>query len=318
MNKAAIIKVQNDAIGWLTLLGSSRLTKEKEQEFFVWLGQSPLHQAAYLEVEQLWRRGEALEKVKIVGSKHNWQVNSWQGWALTSSFLVAVCWSLFSFMGQDTRNYHFQTVKGEQSELQLEDGSHIVLNTNSEIDVSFDGAQRLVVLRRGEVFFDVKKDKRPFDVVTQVGQVRVMGTHFAVHALAEDVQVTVIEGRVALAENVSAIESFVPRVILQADQRLTIKEAMAGAAPQAVDARSDLAWRKKQLVFKGQPLDVVVKELNRYLPRRLNLANSELGALEVTAVIQLQDPESSLATLAQSLGLTLAVADNLAELSLQK
>lgn len=304
-NQAAAAQAQEDAIQWLAVLNSPRLTEAQEKAFFEWLNQSSLHQAAYVKAEQLWQRGAVLAQVKDAPRSSHWAIPAGLGWAVACSFLAIVCWTFFSYIDLDRQHYRYQTAKGEQKEQQLEDGSRIVLNTDSRIEITFDKKQRRIELHQGEVFFDVRKDGRPFEVVTQLGVVRVLGTHFSVYRTASDVQVTVIEGQVALGTNPAMNESFTPAAVLRANQRLTMAGAMAGDPPEAVDPRSALAWRKKQLVFKGQALNQVVDELNRYLSSPVRLADPALGRVEITAVIQLDDVQLSLAALAQSLGLTL-------------
>lgn len=304
-NQAAAAQAQEDAIQWLALLNSPQLTETQEKAFFEWLNQSSLHQAAYVKAEQLWQRGAVLAQVKDAPQSSRWSIPAWQGWAVACSFLAIVCWTFFSHIDLDSQHYRYQTAKGEQKEQQLDDGSHIVLNTDSRVDITFNKKQRRIELHQGEVFFDVRKDGRPFEVVTQLGVVRVLGTHFSVYRTASDVQVTVIEGQVALGAQPSITEKFIPAAVLHANQRLTMVGAMVGDSPETVDPRSALAWRKKQLVFKGQALDLVVDELNRYLPNPVRLADPALGRMEITAVIQLNDVQSSLAALTESLGLKL-------------
>lgn len=304
-NQPGAAQAQEDAIQWLALLNSPKLTETQEKAFFDWLNQSSLHQAAYVKAEQLWQRGAVLAQVKDAPQSSRWSIPAWQGWAVACSFLVIVCWTFFSHFDLDSQHYRYQTAKGEQKEQQLDDGSLIVLNTDSHVEITFDKKQRRIELHQGEVFFDVRKDGRPFDVVTQLGVVRVMGTHFSVYRTASDVQVTVIEGQVALGAQPAMSGKFTPAAVLHANQRLTMVGAMAGDSPEAVDSRSALSWRKKQLVFKGQALNVVVDELNRYLPKPVRLADPALGHMEITAVIQLSDAQSSLVALAQSLGLKL-------------
>ncbi len=300
-------QAQEDAIEWLAVLNSPQLTDAQEQAFFNWLALSEVNQAAYVKAEQLWQRGAVLAQVDEASQASGWSLPTWQGWAVSCSVLAIACWLLFSFFTLDAQQYRYQTAKGEQREQELIDGSQILLNTDSLVEVRFDKKQRQVELHQGEVFFDIKKDGRPFDVITPAGVIRVIGTHFSVYRTALDTQVTVVEGQVALGTKPARGEQFVPVITLQANQRLTLNQAIAGDTPEAVDTRSALAWRKKQLVFKGQTLNSVVNELNRYLPKPVLLADPALAEMEITAVIQLGNPPSSLAALAHSLGLTLDV-----------
>lgn len=302
ITKSHTKRVQDEAINWLARLNSSQLSEADEQAFTQWLEASALHQAAYIKAEELWERGAVVAKLREPKRAKAVRFAPWQGWAAACSCLFAVAFILLQqFNG--THEYLYQTALGEQKELDLEDGSHLILNTNSQLRVSFNRHGRSVDLTQGEVFFDVKKDGRPFEIHTAQGTVKVLGTRFSVYQTLTDTLVTVVEGRVGLGEKSTAQDDFKPSVVLQANQRLSLQAAKSGQAAEAVNANAALAWRKKQLVFKGQNLNQVIAELGRYFPETITLAEPDLSNKEITAVIQISDIKTTLNTLALSLGL---------------
>jgi transmembrane sensor len=291
-DKFLAIEAENAAITWLATLNSSTVTSVQEQEFMQWLEASPLHQAAYIKVEQLWERGAVLSQLPETSKTTIWQFDHWgisvRGFAVACSCLLMLAVGLFSLLTK-IENFTYQTAMGEIRDIQLQDGSHIILNTNSQLSVALSRQKRTVYLTRGEVFFAVKKDGRPFEIQTQFGVVRVMGTRFSVYQSITDAMVTVAEGRVALSKTLTAEEEFVPSIMLQANERLSLLSARAGQLPEKINANAELAWRKKQLVFKGAETII--------------LGSPELGDREITAVIQLADLKTTLQTLSQSLNL---------------
>ena len=81
----------------------------------------------------------------------------------------------------------------------LADGSIIRLNTNTRITVSYDRAQRHISLHQGEIFLRVARNvERPLVVATERGEVRALGTAFAVRLKDQGISVTVTEGRVVI------------------------------------------------------------------------------------------------------------------------
>ncbi|MES2826228.1 MAG: FecR domain-containing protein [Pseudomonadota bacterium] len=297
---------ENDAIAWLTTLNSSRLTQKQEQEFMHWLESSPLHQAAYIKIEQLWERGAVLSRLSEASEKKIWQFAYWNistaGFAAVCSCFLFAAVGLFSFLTR-TDDFTYQTAIGEVRDIQLLDGSRITINTNSQLKGEFGRKKRILYLTQGEVFFDVKKDGRSFEIVTQYGVVQVVGTRFSIYQSVTDAIVTVAEGRVALSKSLKLDNEFVPAIVLQANQRLSLQNARSGRAPEMVNANAAMAWRKNQLVFKGERLSEVMVELGRYFPETIRLGTPELGEREITAVIQLSDLKTTLQTLCQSLGL---------------
>ena len=76
------------------------------------------------------------------------------------------------------------------------DGSTLTLNTGSTVSVRITGSERRVRLTRGEAFFDVAHDPaKPFVVITDHGEVRVLGTSFGVRQMPAYADVSVAEGR---------------------------------------------------------------------------------------------------------------------------
>lgn len=307
-NKNSRIKhAENEAIHWLARLNSPQFSEKDEKKFMQWLESSPLNQAAYINAEELWERGSILAQLPETPfrKKPIFQLETWQGWAFACTFIIALS-GLFLLRTDNTSTYQYETAIGEQREIQLDDGSHITLNTNSKLRVELNNKFRRTFLTKGEAFFDVKKDGRTFDVITTNGTVHVLGTHFSVYQQLTDTLVTVIEGQVALGETPNNPSEFKAITRLQANEYLHIESAKKGEAPKKINATTALAWRKKQLVFNGRNLEHVITELSRYFPQQIVLDSAELGSREITAVIPLSDVNTAVNAIAQSLKLNIS------------
>jgi ferric-dicitrate binding protein FerR (iron transport regulator) len=80
--------------------------------------------------------------------------------------------------------------------VQLDDGTDIRLHAGSILDYRLSRNERQTKLR-GEAYFKVARDEdRPFEVITDLGKVTVLGTSFNVTARANVLRVTCSEGRV--------------------------------------------------------------------------------------------------------------------------
>lgn len=295
-------QIEDTAIEWLARLSAPDLTEQQRDAFFAWLNASPLHQAAYIKAEDLWQRGIALQHLHERAATPRMRVQSQWSWALAATCLLLIG-ALFFLRAPETEYYQAQTGVGEQRELRLSDDSVLTLNTDSEVLVELQPQKRVAYLLRGEVFFSINSDpNRPFDVVTNEGVVRVLGTRFAVRATGTDAIVTVLEGKVGLSQNPPG-EEFTPSVTLTANQQLNLRDALPGSTAQQIDAAAALSWRDRQLVFRGQTLQMVVEDLNRYFPTRIEVADHTLNDLEVSAVLQLKTAETTAQSLAAALGL---------------
>ncbi len=326
--------LDDQALTWLVKLSSGRATEADEQAFFDWLHTSTAHQAAYIRAEQLWETSAILDRLPSLDRIQDVEPAPMQApprlaelpapaprstqapgfakpsklmlgnWAIAACALLAVV-ALGIFTGQPAdRHYHLVTAVGEQQEISLEDGTRLLLNSNSQLDVAYSDKHRRARLVRGEVYFDVYPNpKRPFDVETNAGMVRVLGTHFAVREHNQDAVVTVLEGRVALGQRPLAAEAFSAQVELGHNQQLSLQQARQGSQPLTINAKAALAWRDKQLVFQNQPLAKVVEELKRYFPVTIALADAGLEQQKITAVIQIGSLDDALAALCHPLKL---------------
>src|SRR5260221_262688 len=130
--------------------------------------------------------------------------------------------------------------RGEQRQVVLEDGSRIVVNTDSEVAVRFHEFERSVQLVRGEAFFEVAKDAaRPFVVRTGRAEVRAVGTKFSVRRNDSDTEVVVTEGRVRVVREGKSDNQTPPASPIQLvpGNLVHVSATAAAASPRAVRLR---------------------------------------------------------------------------------
>ncbi len=148
----------------------------------------------------------------------------------------------------------------------LPDGTQLVLNTDTAIDVRFDGAARLVVLHAGEIHVATAHDgavpARPFLVRSSNGVVRALGTHFSVRqggsVLAPRTQVAVSEGAVEIQPNEA------PGALRRVDagrQGSFDDDAVSALTPLAPHAAG---WVQGVLIAERMPLGEVLAQVARY------------------------------------------------------
>jgi transmembrane sensor len=188
---------------------------------------------------------------------------------------------------------------GEQHSTVLPDHSIVELNTQSEIRVAFNSAERRVELLRGEAFFDVSKDPaRPFIVYTDVATAKAVGTRFSVYRALTGTIVTVAEGRVLVRHQRPLSDSTGDPVPTEAVE--VVPGIQAEARPDrpvqmhTANIEQTLAWRERRLVFDGARLEEVVKEFNRYNSPPLVIADPHLNEQRISGVFGANDSESLL------------------------
>lgn len=193
----------------------------------------------------------------------------------------------------------FGTAIGEQSQVTLDDGSRVHLNTDSKIIVRFHRRERDIELVRGEAFFEVAHDtNRPFIVQADGARVRAVGTKFDVKRDPDGVHVTLLEGRVRVAKVDSNAST-----TLDPNQQLTVTERGL-SAPKPTDAALQSGWTSGRLTFHALPLAAAVAEVNRYTAHKVMLDLPAAAAQQpVTGVFDAGDTDAFVSSVAAALDL---------------
>lgn len=142
----------------------------------------------------------------------------------------------------------------------LPDGSKIFLNRNTELSyrANFGKHGRNVSLT-GEAFFEISHDaSKPFIIDAGKANIKVVGTSFNVITKNSDcaVEVFVKTGKVILSDNSGALSMVLdPGFVGTMDTKISGK---------ALNRNPNyLSWNTGLLVYNGQKLDVVFKDLKR-------------------------------------------------------
>jgi transmembrane sensor len=224
-------------------------------------------------------------------------------WAAVAASLVAIGAATYFLLHHGLLDHgtdRYSTPIGGMASVPLRDGSHITLNTASEVRVVLSATERRIDLDQGEVFFEVAKDpKRPFIVRAGDKRVVAVGTKFSVSRDGDEVRVVVTEGTVRL-ESVStplhlqeaAADSIHPSADVRAislatgtvtrtrDQDLLIENTPLSQAEEL------LSWREGYLTFHETRLAEVVAELNRYNVRKITIADPALASIRISGAFR--------------------------------
>ncbi len=185
----------------------------------------------------------------------------------------------------------WQTVKtptGMQTDFLLPDGSHIWLNSGSVLKypVPFTTDKRQVELS-GEAFFDVVKDpSHPFLVKAGKMNIEVKGTRFNVINYPNEMRTELIleRGRVRLFsgnyEDNNTVTNIIP------GEHVVLDNSQNKLEVSKVDVDKYTAWKEGMLIFKDDPMDEVVRKLNRWFNVDIILQSPELKEYVYTATFK--------------------------------
>lgn len=184
-----------------------------------------------------------------------------------------------------------ETELGEIRRVPLDDGSLAAVNTQTTLDVTLTPEVREIELARGEVWFQVAKDRaRPFVVEAGAVRVKAVGTAFAVHRTGIGVDVQVTEGTVEVWREGGT--GAVRRV--SAGMRTFVGKAPG--APRVVAAGDQidrsLSWRTGQLVFEGDTVAEAAAAFNRYNAVKLEITDPALGQQKMIGRFRTNEPDA--------------------------
>lgn len=275
----------DQALDWLIALQCPE--PGQHAEFEHWLAAAPEHAQAFSRAQAAW--GCAPVQSAAVALKAPRKPTllrrlrpHWKPLA-TAAVLVL---GLLSFSNLPLRlQADHLTVVGERQRLQLDDGSKVLLNTNSAFSSTVNDQQRVARLYQGEAFFEVPATLGlPLEIDAGPVRASVRNTAFAVRYLNGEAQVNVQRGDVDLRATAND-----DRVRLRAGESIRIGPKGFGA-PARLDLDKDLAWVQGRLVFDNCPLNEVLAELRRYYPGWIVNNNEKLASVAVTGNYRLDQP----------------------------
>ncbi len=296
----------DEALGWVARLRSDRCNESDHQAFALWLAESPLNRRAMDDAQDLWDDLGALRHLPLdeaqrpAANQSRW----WAAAAVAASLaLAAVLWPL---LGSDPEQVlELRTAMGEQLRSELEDGSRLILNTDSRVVVRYDESERQLELLRGEAFFEVAKDpQRPFHVDTGSARVTAIGTAFNVRMDPGQTSVTVAEGVVRVTERGATGNRAPATEVLHANQALTASSAGLRSAT-AANVAPRLAWQRGELVANGMRIPDLVAELQRYSDIHVLLGDADIATMTVSGVYRTDQPLAALEAASVALDLEL-------------
>lgn len=278
---------------WVMRLDSPDCSPADRAAFEVWRTSDVSHALAFeqarhaLSVVDRHLRSDALTELgaQVFESTATAHWPAWRMGLVTACMLLIslVLYTQLLMVPAPEQFHRFKTAVGEHLTTTLPDGSIMTLNTDTLVEQRFagDSEVRHLVLVRGEAYFQVEKDVRPFVVVAGEKRIVALGTGFDVRhdADTDTLQVTLVEGRLAVedvgapmsrrGEGPGRVARSAGPTELAAGEQLVVRPDQLTVA--RVDVERVLGWRGGWLVFRDERLSSIVREVNRYSRVKIRL-----------------------------------------------
>ncbi len=286
------------AASWMARLWAEDASDEDKQACDHWRQQNPEHEQAWQVLISMSERFERLPQhaanSALLTSKQNSrrQFLQWMGIFIGSA---SVGFGIHKTDVWQQAMSDYSTGIGETRAVNLADGSRLQLNTDTAIDVVFNGKQRLIHLKQGEVFISTGHAaefvNQPFIVMTAQGQIEALGTQFNVRQDANITEVTVIQDSVLIHHSQQ-------QLTLNAGEKIRFNQHQLAKVLKADPAIT--SWRQHKLVAEQMPVSQFINELSRYRSGILR-CDDAVAHLKVSGVFPLNDTDKALQQMAQAL-----------------
>lgn len=308
MNHHIDPQILGEAADWLVQLHSGTATDEDRRAIALWRDRSAQH-------AQAWQRAEAIigdfrsvpgsiasDTIKRIG--RNNMISRRQAMNRIGLFLLAgpAIWLAQRQLPWEEWMADQHTAIGEQRNLTLPDGTRLLINTASSLNIAFNTHERRIRLLDGEVLITTAKDpspaNRPFIVQTRHGTARALGTRFSVRVKETVSRLAVVEGAVEMRPSHAS-----QVVIVNAGERSGF--GTRGTEPVLPLDQASMTWENGMMVAKNMRLADLLAELGRYRQGVLRCHES-VADLTVSGAFSLRDTDASLRLLQNTLPISVS------------
>jgi transmembrane sensor len=295
-------RVVDEAIAWAVKLDFGTPTPRARAAFERWLQAAPVHASAWERVQSLRGDFAAVPPALALGTLHAADAQRQrrrQGLRLLglAGMAVAAGWTVREHAPWQRLLADASTGVGEQRTLRLDDGTTVVLNTDTALSSALSPELRTLKLHRGEILVTTGADagapaRRPFWVQTPFGALQALGTRFVVRLEPGRARISVQEGAVQM----HPAEDTASRMARPGDAWWLGATGAQPAPPLGFDADG---WADGVVAGQGMRLADLLAELERYRHGRI-VCDERVAGLRVSGVYHVRDTDQALQFLLQT------------------
>jgi len=286
------------AASWLTLLMSDEVSDDDRLNWQQWLAQSADNARAWQHIEAVCA---SFKQVDAGLARQSLSALSNPRRRTLLKVLATLCVTGASLqwdnrqMGWQALTADYHTAPGEQRHLTLSEGSELLMDTQTALNVRYSDSERQVELLNGDLLITTSQREkqaaapRPFSVVTPEGRILALGTRFRVQLLEGKTHVAVYQGAIRLYAHNSSITS----PALHAGQGAWLSRETFG---DIHGGEKEPGWVRGKLLADNMSLADFLRNLNRYRPGVIHFDES-IASLRLSGVFPLTDTDSIITSL---------------------
>jgi transmembrane sensor len=311
--------ISDASFDWL-MRADRGLTPAEQAELDSWLAADIRHFGAYARAQSIFAHAK---RTKALGTDFDPEQfvsrietpsadNDYQGapdklsrrMFLGASGAVAASGAMFLLFatGEAAQAITYRTELGELRNIDLADGSRMIMNTGSEIKLLFSRESRSVSLIRGEVLFNVSHDpKRPFIVDATDFEVKAVGTSFAVQNFAGRAAQLVVQDGIV---DVMPPRAAALRVLANTKVTISSDGSLQQVSLSQSELERELLWQEGKIAFEDTSLASAIETFKRYGGTQIYVEDPDLLKLTITGVFSSDNPVGFAKVVAEAFELT--------------
>jgi len=272
-----------EAAIWVARLHSDTRTAQDDAAFRAWLQEKPDNAHVFDRMTATWDMAGAISPFEIEAVPVRRRPSR-------RAIFAGIGGAVATALGFGAWNAAYagvlETGIGERREFMLDDGSRIMLDTDTRVRVRMGDRSRHVSLERGRIGLTISVDTaRPFEVEAAGRLVTAASGLIDVRREGASVAVAVVKGAAKVG---SAGAQAVDSAMLVTGQRLTAVSAQPTRIDEP-DVRKVTSWQNGQAVFEGNTLAQAAAEMNRYSTMRIEFADPTAAAMRISGVYEVGD-----------------------------
>lgn len=278
---------------------SGNASEEQQKAFDLWLSANEKNKKAFEAYKKIWDWGGHLRQYNLTVAKLKTQIKILEKlrkkrglmyyWQRVAAILILPV-LVFSVLWYDSGNLKMSTGSlvttrtpfGARTAFLLPDGSAVWLNSGSEVSYPQNFGKTRKITLKGEMYLEVKKNRNPFIVKTDFGEVAVLGTKFNVSSYpGEPFMTTLVEGSVAVKDKAGSDEVRLDPGFQYVSQhgRYTVKKVLPNIYT---------SWKDGKMIFRREPFETVAKRLERWFNVTIELKGEGIKKLWYTGTIEME------------------------------
>ncbi|HFK2921623.1 TPA: FecR domain-containing protein [Stenotrophomonas maltophilia] len=292
------------ALRWVIRCSAGPLPERQQRALLRWLQADRRHALAWRQQQAFWQRLDAAgpdvlaalpevtadrQGLRLIAPRRRLP------WLLASAavvvLMVAAAPQALMLARSDLRSGDAPRV------VRLDDGSTAVLDAGTALALEFDDQQRRVRLLRGQAWFQVVHEQRPFQVEAGGGQIRDVGTAFSVSMQGATITTQVSEGVVDARPGDGSMQR------LRAGQARAFRDGRWLQPLRQVDPEAMAPWRRGEVAIDDLPAAQAITDLGRYRRAPVWVLGGQGARVRVSGLFHLQQADAAIDAVAAQAGL---------------